>query len=138
MEIRAGTIRAAVFNRMAGRALGLEGPLARGRIGRSEKGAKVVDFLLGFAAAAPQLERTMAELQVTLREASEALDQFEQVTASTDRILNQEGEAIAKDLRSTLKSASGAAKPATGRSPARPRSDSRSSTAHPAPPVRQS
>ncbi len=64
----------------------------------------------GFAAAAPQLERTMAELQVTLREASEALDQFEQVTASTDRILNQEGEAIAKDLRSTLKSASGAAK----------------------------
>jgi len=64
----------------------------------------------GFAAAAPQLERTMAELQVTLREASEALDQFEQVTASTDRIINQEGEAIAKDLRSTLKSASGAAR----------------------------
>ena len=64
----------------------------------------------GFAAAAPQLERTMAELQVTLREASEALDQFEQVTASTDRILNQEGEAIARDLRSTLESASGAAK----------------------------
>jgi phospholipid/cholesterol/gamma-HCH transport system substrate-binding protein len=64
----------------------------------------------GFAAAAPQLERTMAELQVTLREASEALDQFEKVTASTDRILNQEGEAIARDLRSTLESASGAAK----------------------------
>ena len=64
----------------------------------------------GFAAAAPQLERTMAELQVTLREASEALDQFEQVTASTDRIINQEGEAIARDLRSTLKSASGAAR----------------------------
>ena len=64
----------------------------------------------GFAAAAPQLERTMAELQVTLREASEALDQFEKVTASTDRILNQEGEAMARDLRSTLESASGAAK----------------------------
>lgn len=63
----------------------------------------------GFADAAPQLERTMAELQVTLREASETLDQFEKVTASTDRILNQEGEEIARQLRSTLKSASGAA-----------------------------
>ena len=63
-----------------------------------------------FAEAAPQLERTMAELQVTLREASETLDQFEKVTASTDRILNEEGEAIAKQLRSTLQSASGAAK----------------------------
>lgn len=63
----------------------------------------------GFADAAPQLERTMAELQVTLREASETLDQFEKVTASTDRIINQEGEEIAKQLRATLKSASGAA-----------------------------
>ena len=62
-----------------------------------------------FAEAAPQLERTMAELQVTLREASETLDQFEKVTASTDRILNEEGEQIAKQLRATLKSASGAA-----------------------------
>ena len=64
----------------------------------------------GFADAAPQMERTMAELQVTLREAAEALDQFETVTRSTDRIINQEGEAIARDLRSTLESASGAAK----------------------------
>lgn len=63
----------------------------------------------GFAEAAPQLERTLAELQVTLREASEALDQFEKVTASTDRLLNEEGGEIAKQLRSTLQSASGAA-----------------------------
>ena len=61
------------------------------------------------AEAAPQIERTMAELQVTLREASEALDQFEKVTASTDRILNKEGEALADQLRLTLKSAGGAA-----------------------------
>ncbi|GMM93349.1 MlaD family protein [Qipengyuania sp. MTN3-11] len=61
------------------------------------------------ANAAPQVERTMAELQVTLREASETLDQFEKVTASTDRILNQEGAQIAQQLRATLTSASGAA-----------------------------
>ena len=57
------------------------------------------------AQAAPQFERTMAELQVTLREASEALDQFEQVTASTDRLLNQEGAQLAQQLRVTLKQA---------------------------------
>ena len=62
------------------------------------------------ADAARSWSGRMAELQITLREASEALDQFEQVTESTDRILSEEGEAIAKDLRSTLKSASGAAK----------------------------
>ena len=61
------------------------------------------------AQATPQIERTMVELQVTLREASEALDQFETVTRSTDRIINQEGEAIAAELRETLRSASGAA-----------------------------
>lgn len=61
------------------------------------------------ANASPQIERTMLELQITLREASEALDQFEKVTASTDRLLNQEGQQIAQQLRATLTSASGAA-----------------------------
>lgn len=61
------------------------------------------------ANASPQIERTMLELQVTLREASETLDQFEKVTASTDRLLNQEGQQIAQQLRATLNSASGAA-----------------------------
>ncbi|WP_133364773.1 MlaD family protein [Qipengyuania sediminis] len=66
-------------------------------------------FTANVANASPQLERTMAELQVTLREASESLDQFEKVTASTDRILNREGAEIAANLRATLVSASGAA-----------------------------
>lgn len=61
------------------------------------------------ANASPQIERTMLELQVTLREASETLDQFEKVTASTDRLLNQEGAQLADQLRGTLRSASGAA-----------------------------
>lgn len=71
--------------------------------------ANTNEITRGFAEAAPQVERTMAELQVTLREASEALDEFEKVTASTDRIINSEGEQIAAQLRSTLQSASGAA-----------------------------
>lgn len=62
------------------------------------------------AQATPQVQRTMAELQVTLREASEALDQFEKVTASTDRLLNQEGQNLAVQMRQTLNSAEDAAK----------------------------
>ena len=57
------------------------------------------------AQAAPQFEATMEELQITLREASEALDEFENVTASTDRLLNQEGAQLAQQLRVTLKQA---------------------------------
>lgn len=57
------------------------------------------------AEAAPQVERTMAELEITLREASEALDQFEKVMASTDQIINQDGQALAVQLRKTLASA---------------------------------
>lgn len=71
--------------------------------------ANTNEITAGFADAAPQVERTMAELQITLREASEALNEFEKVTASTDRILNSEGQQIAAQLRSTLTSASGAA-----------------------------
>ncbi|MEX0341145.1 MAG: MlaD family protein [Erythrobacter sp.] len=62
------------------------------------------------AAATPQIERVLAELQVTLRESSEALDAFEKVTQSTDRLINQEGAELAVQLRQTLTSASGAAK----------------------------
>ena len=66
------------------------------------------------AQTAPQIERTMAELQVTLREASEALDQFEKVTASTDRLLNQEGAQLAEQLRVTLRQAGDASEQLEG------------------------
>lgn len=62
------------------------------------------------AQATPQVERTLAELQVTLREAQGALAGFEKVTNSADRMLNQEGASLAAQLRETLKSADGAAK----------------------------
>ncbi|HZH07306.1 MAG TPA: MlaD family protein [Lautropia sp.] len=63
-----------------------------------------------FAGLGPQTERTLAELQITLREGSEALDQFESVTRSTDRLLNEEGNQLSQQLRETLNAASGAAR----------------------------
>lgn len=62
-----------------------------------------------FANAAPQVERTMAELQITLRESSEALDAFEKVLGSTDQLLNKEGASLAAELRKTLGAANNAA-----------------------------
>ncbi len=61
------------------------------------------------ARAAPRIDGTLAELQNTLAEAGEALDAFEQVTRSTDQLLNQEGAKLATDLRGTLNSANRAA-----------------------------
>ena len=61
------------------------------------------------AATGPQVKATMAELETTLREAGETLDAFEKVTQSTDSLLNQEGAALAVQLRETLDSASSAA-----------------------------
>ena len=62
------------------------------------------------AAASPQVEGTLVELQRTLSEASEALQAFEQVMGSTDQLINTEGQSLAGELRNTLKSADGAAK----------------------------
>jgi phospholipid/cholesterol/gamma-HCH transport system substrate-binding protein len=58
------------------------------------------------ARASPKLAGTMDELQNTLREAGETLDAFEKVTNSTDTMINQEGTALARELRGTLASAS--------------------------------
>ncbi|MHA6334454.1 MlaD family protein [Qipengyuania sp. CAU 1752] len=57
------------------------------------------------ARATPMIEGAMGELQLTLREAGQALEAFEQVTRSTDKVINQEGEALATELRKTLASA---------------------------------
>lgn len=55
------------------------------------------------------LEGTLGEAQTTLGEASQSLDAFEQVTRSSDKLLNQEGAALAEKLRGTLDTASKAA-----------------------------
>jgi phospholipid/cholesterol/gamma-HCH transport system substrate-binding protein len=61
------------------------------------------------AQAAPRLEGTFAELEIALRESGEALDAFEKVTLTTDRLLNEEGAALSQELRGTLASANDAA-----------------------------
>lgn len=57
------------------------------------------------ARASPQLAGTIREMENTLREAAETLDAFEKVTNSTDAVINQEGGALARELRATLASA---------------------------------
>ena len=61
------------------------------------------------ADATPQLKGALAEMQITLREASEALDSFERTTNSANELLNNEGESLAKELRGTLQKANQAA-----------------------------
>jgi len=61
------------------------------------------------AEASPDVKRTMAELQATLRQANYSLASFEKLTDSANTMLNDEGNGLAKQLRATLKSAQGAA-----------------------------
>ena len=61
------------------------------------------------ADASPQIQRTMLELQSTLRQANTTLASFDRVVGSADRMLNQEGASVAAQLRTTLQSAQRAA-----------------------------
>jgi phospholipid/cholesterol/gamma-HCH transport system substrate-binding protein len=60
------------------------------------------------ANAAPQVERTLAELQITLRQATTTLATFEKVGNSANTLLGEDGTSLAVQLRATLKSAQGA------------------------------
>jgi phospholipid/cholesterol/gamma-HCH transport system substrate-binding protein len=60
------------------------------------------------ANAAPQVERTLAELQITLRQATTTLATFEKVGNSANTLLGEDGTSLAVQLRQTLKSAQGA------------------------------
>ena len=61
------------------------------------------------AATSPQIERTMAELQITLRQATTTLAAFEQAANSANGLLNNHGQPLAKQLRETLTAAQKAA-----------------------------
>jgi phospholipid/cholesterol/gamma-HCH transport system substrate-binding protein len=60
------------------------------------------------ANATPQVERTLAELQVTLRQATETLATFEKVGNSANTLLGEDGASLATEMRQTLRSAQGA------------------------------
>jgi phospholipid/cholesterol/gamma-HCH transport system substrate-binding protein len=61
------------------------------------------------ADAAPRLESTFGELELALKEASEALDAFEKVSLTTNQLLDAEGPKLARELSETLTSANQAA-----------------------------
>ena len=61
------------------------------------------------ADASPEVKRTLAELQVTLRQATASLAAFEKTMNSTDSLLNKDGDSLAQQLRQTMKSAQAAA-----------------------------
>lgn len=64
----------------------------------------------GLADATPQVQVTLAELQVTLKQATTTLSEFEKVANNANEFLGGDGDALARELRSTLKSANSAAR----------------------------
>lgn len=61
------------------------------------------------ADSSPKIDRVLAELQATLRQANYTLARFEKLAGSTDAMINKEGQSLAEQLRATLKSAEAAA-----------------------------
>ncbi len=57
----------------------------------------------------PEFRAALVELQGTLAQSTETLDAFESTLRSTDSLLNNEGESLARELRVTLQAAQQAA-----------------------------
>ncbi|WP_310533207.1 MlaD family protein [Novosphingobium sp.] len=74
---------------------------------RSIKGilANTDKLTSNLADASPQVKGTLAELQVTLKQASATLSSFEQVAGSANTLLGSDGQSLARQLRETLGSA---------------------------------
>lgn len=85
------------------------------------------------ADASPKVNRTLDELQITLRQASATLATFEKVGNSANQLLGEDGQALAAELRRTLRSAQGAVDELKGTlSDARPAAKQLSDTTLPA------
>lgn len=61
------------------------------------------------ADSSPKIDRVLAELQLTLRQANETLASFEAAGDSLNKTLDNNGDRLADQLRTTLRSAQGAA-----------------------------
>lgn len=66
------------------------------------------EMTASFAETAPAVNANLAQLEITLQEAAEALDSFERVMQSTDQVINSEGQSLARELRETLASVNAA------------------------------
>jgi phospholipid/cholesterol/gamma-HCH transport system substrate-binding protein len=92
------------------------------------------DRLTGnLADASPKVQRTLDELQITLRQAGATLATFEKVGNSANQLLGEDGQSLAAELRRTLRSAQGAIDELKGTlSDARPAAKQLSDTTLPA------
>jgi phospholipid/cholesterol/gamma-HCH transport system substrate-binding protein len=63
----------------------------------------------GLADASPQVKGVLAELQITLKQATTTLASFDKVAGTADHLLGQDGDSLVQDLRATLRSAKAAA-----------------------------
>ncbi len=61
------------------------------------------------ADATPQVEATLADLRVTLRQANQSLAAFDRLAGSTSSMIDEEGRSVAAELRTTLSTARQAA-----------------------------
>jgi len=59
----------------------------------------------GLAEAAPELTANLKDFRVTMQEFNRALNAVEQLTLTTDDVLNNEGRPVVRELAETLKSA---------------------------------
>lgn len=85
------------------------------------------------ADASPKVNRTLDELQITLRQAGATLATFEKVGNSANQLLGEDGQSLAQELRRTLRSAQGAVDELKGTlSDARPAAKQLSDTTLPA------
>ncbi|WP_086608718.1 MlaD family protein [Erythrobacter donghaensis] len=62
----------------------------------------------GLADATPELTANLKEFRTTMQEFNKALNAYEKLAATTEGLLNKEGEPLAKELRGTLESANAA------------------------------
>ena len=68
------------------------------------------DTLTGnLADASPEVKRALAELQITLKQATSTLQNVDKLAGSADAMMNDQGSGIAKQLRQTLGSVKAAA-----------------------------
>ena len=63
----------------------------------------------GLADATPELVANLQDFRVTMTEFNQTLDSIEKLTNTTDALVKQQGEPLAKELRETLESANKAA-----------------------------
>lgn len=83
----------------------------------SDKNQKSIEGILAntdrltgqLANSAPQLDKTLTDLQATLQQATTTLAQFEKVAGSADTLINRDGAQMTRQLRETLASAKKAA-----------------------------